>query len=282
MSMRCLVLASLLLFFLAACRMSHRADRTTTEPKLEIYNVDVEAESLTIDYRVSNSSKDDIWVCEDIDDLHNYVQEAATTIEDQTLFVRRRIKLESNYMPYAAPIAKYHRLAPGASRQARLSLSLPIHNSSPVYIFGHELSGLPSEVAVGVSGHNARGSLSEAAIHRCVLEVGYFPGWFVRSQEAAYKEIANSDPNDMRRLSELPEFRNLKLWHLDTETETPRPKGEVSVPAFEVREEVQDDTSDKVVYVHFFPYFFANTGREWAVQGVLEDVTIPCFVMRSK
>lgn len=282
MNMRCLILPSLVLFLLGACRTNHRADRTTTAPKLEIQNVAATAESLTIDYTVSNLSEDDIWVCEDIDDHHNYRQQAATTIEGHTLFVRRRIKLDFNHLPHAAPVARYRRLAPGASRPARLSLVVPVRNSSPVYIFGTELAGLPREGAARILGHEPSESPGEAAVRRCILEVGYFPGWFVRSKEAACKEMANRDPNDTRPLSELPGIRHLKLAHSDTETETPRPQGQPSIPAFEVREEIQNGTSDKVVYVHFFPYFLIpEAAREWAAHAVCEDVAIPCAVTQG-
>lgn len=246
--------------------MGHRADMTTTEPTLQIQNVAVAPGSLTIDYMVSNPFEDDIWVCEDIDIADVYGCEATTTIEGQTLVIRRRINLRANYVYDTGPTAEYRRLSPRASRQARLTIGLPACNSSPVYDFRPEERGTPTPVT----------------LYRAVLEVGYFPGWFVRSQEAANKQTITRDRDAVSILQGLARFLDIERAAREMKEAPADSEGKVSVPAIEVREEIHEGTSNKAVYVHFLPFYWEDRRAERVARAVLEDVVIPCCLGRTQ
>jgi len=122
---------------------------------IQIDNLTVKEESLTLDYQVTNPFTSDIWICEDIDDYAR--NDVETRIGDGTLQIKLRFDLESNlYVPQVV-YAKYRRLSPGESHSGRILLKLPIRNNSPIYNF-REFGKKQKRVV----------------LHRAVFEVGYF------------------------------------------------------------------------------------------------------------
>jgi hypothetical protein len=122
---------------------------------LEIENLTVTDESLTLDYEVTNPFTSNIWICKDVDDFGRY--DVETRIADGTLQIELRGDLEANWYITRIVYAKYRRLSPAESHSGRILLKLPVRNGSPRYDFGE--SGKEQKLMV---------------LHRAVLKVGYF------------------------------------------------------------------------------------------------------------
>jgi hypothetical protein len=122
---------------------------------IQIENLTVTEESLTLDYRVSNPFTYHIWICEDVDDYGRY--DVETRIADGTLQIELRGDLEANLYISRVVYAKYRWLSPGESHSGRILLKLPVRNGSPRYDFGE--FGKEQKRVV---------------LHSAVLKVGYF------------------------------------------------------------------------------------------------------------
>jgi len=129
--------------------------KAVTNCVVEIRNVTMQGEWLTISYTVSNPFMDEIWICEELDSGND--PQVETRVEDETVFIRLRLGLECNIDRYTGLGARYSRFLPGQSDSRSISLALPIRNASPLYSFGE------------------KARMRELTTrHRLVLEVGYF------------------------------------------------------------------------------------------------------------
>jgi len=137
---------------------------------LKIENLTVTEKALTLDYQVVNPFMDDIWICEDIDTEGKY--DAETRIDAETVWIKLRFNLESNFLRDPPAIAKYLRLPPGESHSGRIILDLPVRNASPVYAFRED-----------------RKRRKQIVLHRAVFEVGYFEGEFVNRVSEQIEQV---------------------------------------------------------------------------------------------
>lgn len=165
--------------FLSGCRQrSQPSEEKAPEKKacqiIKVENLTVSEKALTLDYRVSNHFGYGIWVCEDIcvDDIY----QVETRIDAETVWIRLRFNLESNFIPYRAAVAKYRLLLPGESYSGTILLNLPIRNDSPVYQFNED-----------------RKKHKLIVLQRPVFEVGYFEGgpigWLYVAMEKSRREM---------------------------------------------------------------------------------------------
>jgi hypothetical protein len=139
--------------------------------QLHIERLTVTDDRLRLDYSVTNRLGHDIWVCEDVraanvrhdrlrvqaagptDDL----QDVATRIVGDTLWIRLRFNLEQNVVLPWAVSARYRRLLPGRSPSGTIVCRIPVYDSSPVYNFRI---------------HSGR--MCRRRVDRVILELGYF------------------------------------------------------------------------------------------------------------
>jgi len=160
---------SILCKFLLACsvllsscsrpeRIKEFIAKNEQPPKMiELKDITVTEETLTLDYRVSNPFDDDIRVCHDTNVYGNQeVQHAAARIAGETFWIKLRSNLdESIVLTNPIPIAKYVRVPPGESYSGRILLDLPTRD------YSRELRRDGKE-------HE------EIVLHRTIFEVGYF------------------------------------------------------------------------------------------------------------
>jgi len=210
---------------------------------LEIQNLTVTEESLTLDYRVTNHFEDDIRVCEDIDILGKHGKwDVETRIADETVWIRLRLDYgrDPNVLRPPGYIAKYLRLAPGESHSGRILLDLPIRNASPVHRFWFR---------------ERRKKRKEIVLHRAVFEVGCFgvkwAKFFDSVSERIKKEGIKTDPISSG-LGMLLTFEPL------------------------IREEIQDGRSREVVY---FTDMWPGLSEQESAKVDITDVKIPCSVV---
>lgn len=161
--------------FLGGCHPDSQVSREKAPEKgpclmLEIENLTVAENALTLDYRVSNPFAYDIRVCQDIDVYGRY--DVETRIDAETVWIKLRFNLEDNAFSSPPPIAKYLRLSPGESHSGRILLNLPIRNASPVYYFDED-----------------RKEHEQIVLHRAVFEVGYFGAKFGKFFDIVSKQI---------------------------------------------------------------------------------------------
>ena len=111
---------------------------------------DVNDTNLELNYQIRNDTEQDIWICKDIDVFGGPGSyEVYTTIDGQTLVMRRRLEALEGYW-YIPPQSKYARLRPDENRIESLSFTLPIE-----YLYEY-----PGD---------------EGYATRLVVEVGYYP-----------------------------------------------------------------------------------------------------------
>ncbi|MCX5644787.1 MAG: hypothetical protein NTZ17_08885 [Phycisphaerae bacterium] len=143
------------------------------EPKvLEIQRLAVMDKSVTMNYRVSNTFPEDIWVCEDIDGAGLYGGHTAveTRIVDDSLKINLLGNLERSLFFEKNVWARYRRLPRGQSRSQTIVLTVPVGNYSPVY--WAEIPRAPKKTIV---------------LHQVMLKVGFFkedlPGLLAQAKE---------------------------------------------------------------------------------------------------
>lgn len=176
--------------FLSGCR---RAPDNEECRMLQIENLTLAEKSLTLDYRLSNPFKRDIWICEDIDIYGKY--DVETRIEAETLQIKLRFNLECNILLEEGVIAKYRRLSRGESHSGKILLNLPIANASPVYDFG-EFGKKHKQIV----------------LHHAVFEVGYFEGDLLNMLSERI-EKGKRDPTNVNFYSEALMLEEIQQAH---------------------------------------------------------------------
>ncbi len=128
--------------------------------RLGVTRFSVMKDSLRLNYRVTNVSSRDLWVCTSME----YYEPAdsqytiETRIVGETLRIKRRGNVEQNmFVQTGGGCAGYYRLRPGRSRSGTVVVALPAENRSVVYKIEEPL---PPKHAV--------------VLKRVVLELGYF------------------------------------------------------------------------------------------------------------
>jgi hypothetical protein len=124
---------------------------------LEVTKLSLTREDLRLDYRVTNHSEHDIWVCVNMSDSPTEASKftVETEIRGRTLQITRRGNVEQTALVNTLGVyAVYHRLQPGASRCDTVLLPLPVENWSHVRLMGDPVKPV--------------------VLNQVVLELGYF------------------------------------------------------------------------------------------------------------
>ena len=146
-------------------------------PMIWIQNLAVTDANLTLDYRISNPSDNDIWVCNDVSVPGNSdVQSAATRIDGETVRIQLRCNIE-RFPGFVdpPPVAKYVRMPPGELYSGRIRRYLPIKDRVREW-------------------QADRKEHKEIVLHRAVFEVGYF-GPDCSEYFASVVERSKKEPN---------------------------------------------------------------------------------------
>jgi len=215
---------------------------------IEIMDISVTEDTLTLDYKVSNPFDGDIRVCHAAWVYGNReVQHAITRIRDKTVriilgnVVKDRNVRELRVTQNPRPIAKYVRLAPGESYSGRVVLDLPIRDYS---------------VEPAPRSKRPREENTDITLRRVVFEVGYFgPKW-----NKFFSTV--SDRDKMDAVDPKPTIIG-PYYYLSHN------------PA--IIEETVDGKLREVVYVR---------GRSWDLESakvvLMADAAVPCSVPEDK
>lgn len=135
---------------------SHMESTGQGKVSLTVEGCSLTGEELTLEYRVANTSRHDIWICtsQSILSGENSMQSRDVRIADGTLWIRRKANVEQNCLVDGTVCAGYRRLSPGQTRLHTIVLPLPVGPFSIVYSPSREFS--------------------EVVLRRIVIEVGYF------------------------------------------------------------------------------------------------------------
>ena len=126
-------------------------------PMIQIQNLSIVLFELTLEYRLSNPFKDDIWICYDTSVYDKQqIQHAATRIDGETVRIQLRSNIEripGFVNPYS--VAKYICLKSGESCSGKIVRNLPAKDYVREW-------------------RESRKEHKEIDLHRVVFEVGYF------------------------------------------------------------------------------------------------------------
>ena len=127
----------------------------TGDPTITVTKLDISDKTLKMIYEIRNDSKQDIWICEDINRNRATHFEVYLDEDAQTLTIRRRFEVP--LIPYVnQPFGCYVRLPTNESRTESVLIPLPVHRRT---LFSG--SGLIQDTVYAVS---------------LLLEIGYFTG----------------------------------------------------------------------------------------------------------
>lgn len=219
------------------------ADRTPekeTSRIIQIQNLALTRDALTLDYQVSNNFEDDIRVCHDTRIYANQeVQHMATRIDGETVWIKLSFNLERDNIHRDPPaIAKYVRLSPGESYSGRIRKNLPIKIGSPVR-------------SVQEDGEKRQ----EIVLRRAIFQVGYFgPKW---------NTFFDSVSERIRKRGIKPETMVIGKFHYLRYDPL-------------IAEEMQDGRMREVTYIS---QYWPNLRYEECAEVVIADVNIPCSVV---
>lgn len=214
---------------------------TEQEPPgmIQIENLTVTDNTLTLDYRVSNPFQDDIRVCHDRAVYGKQdVQHAKTRIHGETVWIMLGDNVISGGFPNPLPVAKYVRLAPGESYSGKILLDLPIRDQSP-------------DLWSQRRGKEHR----EAVLGRAVFEVDY------------------REPNSNQYFDSVSERRKMK--GTEPKLTVVGPYYYLSHSPT-ITEETVDGKLREVIYVE---HSGAPPKNEESAQVVITDVAIPCSIV---
>lgn len=117
-----------------------------------VHKLEVEQETLSLDFDIRNNSENDVWLCRSIYGMSGF--EVFLDEDGRTLMLRRRLDAPTNRTSYAQIYGRYVRLRPGETHRESVSLNLPV---GPDALFADVLPGEgPQE------------------LKRLVLEVGFY------------------------------------------------------------------------------------------------------------
>ena len=111
------------------CSSYHIFRKSTTT--LNITQVKSVTDSIKFEWIIKNTSKQDIWICEDIIAFYEGDLEVLVREEEQTLLIRRRLNVPTTIYFDEIPIGRYVLISSGETLEEEISLHLPI-KSSPV------------------------------------------------------------------------------------------------------------------------------------------------------
>jgi hypothetical protein len=148
---------------------------------IQIQRLSVTDETITLNYRLSNPNKEDIWVCYDIGVYGKQeVQGAAMRIDGETVRIQLRCNIERfPGFQDPIPVAKYVRLQPGESCTGKIVRDSPIKEHKVIFL------------------------------HHAIFEVGYFsPKWnkfFDSLSKESKKEKIKPKPKVIGQYYHLPD-----------------------------------------------------------------------------
>jgi hypothetical protein len=206
---------------------------------IEIQNLTVTDDALTLDYEVSNPFKDGIWVCYDTW-VHGEqdVQNTSTRIDGETVWIKLRFKLESVGAFQDPPaVAKYVRLPPGESCSGRIFRNLPIKDYLREWRAEHK-------------------EHKEIVLNRVVFEIGY-----LRTFGPKWKRLLDSWSEKLKKESIKPKPIVSGPYYI-------LPSGQL------VTEETLDGQLREVMYLQYASFL----EKEESAEVVVPDVNIPCSV----
>src|SRR4030042_1877587 len=121
-----MIIVSLLCALAAAQAHNHAslAETETAGVRLVLSELKTDANCLTLDYEIRNTSGHNIWLCQGI---HWYVDfEAYIDDDKETLTIRRRLDVPTDVGWGGPPRGTYGRLRSGQSRSESIWFALPI------------------------------------------------------------------------------------------------------------------------------------------------------------
>lgn len=133
----------------------------TPDRMVEITDLVVDEQRMTLQYRVRNPFAHAIWICEDMNH-HTEAQSVETRPTDEMLWIKLRFHVKSDSLLPWPIYARYRHLAPGQSCAGTIRQRVPIRDDSPLHR-SHVIAGLLRK--------------EQRPIHQVTLEVGYFDGF---------------------------------------------------------------------------------------------------------
>jgi len=241
--------------------------------RVEVKDCVVTDRNLKVIFSVTNTSPNDIWVCEDVhvDEKYGRGKNVATRIVDGTLCIKRRFKLRSESLIAYSIWARYRRLPPGQSFSDTIARTLPIRDASPVESF-----------------RVVRGRPTPVDIDRVVLDVGYFTKdvaeAFARNADLTMATTITSssrkedtvDPNRIDWSVFLDLITRKPGAREPNEEELARIRNHMRKSSPSVRPVAGDPDAIDI------PHLWGDLHREESVRVTVENVSVPCIAIIQK
>ena len=178
---------------------------------IELTKLEVSDSSLELDYKITNSSDDDVWVCSKPSSIPF---EVYLTHDPQTLLIRKRLDVPSTFIWSRPPAAgTYVRIVPGATQMDSMRLDLPVTPRSVYASVGPEVPQTVRRLVLEIGYYDE----DLPALVRSILDVAgncspqswyvypdflktYFRGLLVRNSLSGFNAI-NKDPYGEGRVS---------------------------------------------------------------------------------
>jgi hypothetical protein len=126
-------IAVLSLMSLTLSTVAYADSASTPDPnmvRIEAISLNKTDEILEVRYSIHNGLRQDIWLCEQVSDLHDF--EVYLAKDTRTLMIRRRFDVRSSILWSSPPRGSYVRIKGGQNRLESLALTLPIW-SVPIF-----------------------------------------------------------------------------------------------------------------------------------------------------
>ena len=194
MNRQIIIITTLLICAPLSISLYAKSNDNSGTPTISVTKLDINDETLKLNYEIKNDCKHDIWICEDISvDLHAFDFEVYIAEDNQTLLIQRRFAITPRGSSLIGPPhGRYVRLRPGKKRDEYLLLSLPVESR-----FFWRLPSKP--------GKRFAKSLA--------LEIGYYPGDMPNMIRSFLKMVDTSNTTkNLVHPTTIPWFRSLLFF----------------------------------------------------------------------
>lgn len=219
--------------------------------EIELIRFEINNDTFEMDYRITNTTNSDIWVC-DMAGGGNWPFEIFLTEDEKTLLIRKRVDVPSSGIPHHTVLGVYKRIRPGEY------LSDAIHREVPVDPFFLYSSSIQPTLT--------------KKVRRVALEIGYYTEdlpELVRSIVTQAKDIgARSRDLEIDLPLQFIYFRGVhvysNLFNFDSINKEPYETGRVLLPYSH-----QAFTGEKVLKLEINGVSIPYTGKKEHKSGTI-------------